>query len=63
MVVDDCNSQKCTLLLTGYLRACSLSVNQLVTSSAFGLPLVTLLDVCLIFLQTRFIFLVRGITS
>ncbi|XP_062164009.1 uncharacterized protein LOC133870804 [Alnus glutinosa] len=36
MVVDDCNSQKCTLLLTGYLRACSLSVNQLVHISGAG---------------------------
>lgn len=63
MVADDCNSEKCTLMLTGYLRACSLSVNQLVTSSAIGLPLFTLLDVCLIFLEIRFIFLVRGITS
>jgi hypothetical protein len=63
MVVDNCNSEECTLLLTGYLRACSLSVNQLVTSSAIGLPLVTLLDVFLIFLQTRFIFPVRVITS
>lgn len=30
MVADDCNSAKCTLLLNGYLRAHSLSVNQLV---------------------------------
>ncbi|KAE8057373.1 hypothetical protein FH972_014074 [Carpinus fangiana] len=36
MVVDNCNSEKCTLLLTGYLRACSLSVNQLVHISGAG---------------------------
>lgn len=38
MVVDDCNVEKCTLIITGYLRAHSLSVNQLVTSPAIGLP-------------------------
>ena len=30
LVPDDCNSGNCTLLLTGYLRAHGLSVNQLV---------------------------------
>lgn len=33
MVADNCTPGKCTLLLTGYLRARSLSVNQLVESS------------------------------
>lgn len=36
MLADNCNPGKCTLLLTGYLRARSLSVNQLVRS--FVLP-------------------------
>ncbi|KAK9269852.1 hypothetical protein L1049_025425 [Liquidambar formosana] len=36
MLADDCNSGKCTLLLTGYLRARSLSVNQLVHVSGVG---------------------------
>ncbi|GAV63463.1 DUF663 domain-containing protein/AARP2CN domain-containing protein [Cephalotus follicularis] len=36
MVADDCNSGMCTLLLTGYLRAHSLSVNQLVHVSGAG---------------------------
>lgn len=43
MVVDDGNLEKCTMLLTGYLRAHSLSVNQLVTRAAIYLPLVTFL--------------------
>lgn len=41
MVADDMNPGTCTLLLTGYVRARCLSVNQLVTSSANDLPLVT----------------------
>ncbi|KAM7486922.1 hypothetical protein LguiA_002931 [Lonicera macranthoides] len=36
LVADDCNSDKCTLVLTGYLRAHSLSVNQLVHVSGVG---------------------------
>lgn len=36
MVVDDGNLEKCTMLLTGYLRAHSLSVNQLVHVSGAG---------------------------
>ncbi|XP_031254614.1 pre-rRNA-processing protein TSR1 homolog isoform X1 [Pistacia vera] len=36
MVADDCDSAKCTLLLNGYLRAHSLSVNQLVHVSGAG---------------------------
>uniref|UniRef100_A0A5B7BVQ0 Bms1-type G domain-containing protein n=1 Tax=Davidia involucrata TaxID=16924 RepID=A0A5B7BVQ0_DAVIN len=36
LVADDCNSEKCTLLLTGYLRGRSLSVNQLVHVSGAG---------------------------
>ncbi|KAB1203555.1 hypothetical protein CJ030_MR8G015378 [Morella rubra] len=36
MVVDDCNVEKCTLIITGYLRAHSLSVNQLVHISGAG---------------------------
>ncbi|CAB4281249.1 unnamed protein product [Prunus armeniaca] len=36
MVADDFNSGNCTLLLTGYLRARSLSVNQLVHVSGVG---------------------------
>lgn len=32
IVADECNSGKCTLLLTGYIRAHGLSVNQLVAS-------------------------------
>lgn len=40
MVADDFNLGNCTLLLTGYLRARSLSVNQLVISSAKDFPLV-----------------------
>ncbi|XP_050227043.1 uncharacterized protein LOC126676775 [Mercurialis annua] len=36
MVADDCNSGKCTLLLTGYLHGLSLSVNQLVHLSGAG---------------------------
>ncbi|KAJ4849802.1 hypothetical protein Tsubulata_031520 [Turnera subulata] len=36
MAADDFNSGKCTLLVTGYLRAHSLSVNQLVHISAAG---------------------------
>ena len=35
MVADNCTPGKCTLLLTGYLRARSLSVNQLVHTSVF----------------------------
>ena len=62
-MVDDENLEKCTLLLTGYLRAHNLSVNQLVTSAAIGLPLVTFLHGYLIFFHTRFMFLARGITS
>jgi len=63
MVVDDGNLEKCTMLLTGYLRAHSLSVNQLVTRAAIYLPLVNFLLGCLIFLHFRFMFLVRVITS
>ncbi|KAL7244681.1 hypothetical protein ACSBR2_000119 [Camellia fascicularis] len=36
LVTDACNSEKCTLLLTGYLHAHSLSVNQLVHVSGAG---------------------------
>ncbi|KAM1377841.1 hypothetical protein FF1_039295 [Malus domestica] len=36
MVADDSNLGKCTLLLTGYIRARSLSVNQLVHVSGAG---------------------------
>ncbi|KAK3038850.1 hypothetical protein RJ639_028572 [Escallonia herrerae] len=36
MVADDSNSEKCTVSLTGYLRARSLSVNQLVHVSGAG---------------------------
>ncbi|KAJ7966959.1 pre-rRNA-processing protein TSR1-like [Quillaja saponaria] len=36
LVADDCNPGKCTLLLTGYLRSKSLSVNQLVHVSGVG---------------------------
>ncbi|KDP36805.1 hypothetical protein JCGZ_08096 [Jatropha curcas] len=36
IVADDSNSGKCTLLLTGYLRGRSLSVNQLVHVSGAG---------------------------
>ncbi|KAF3961780.1 hypothetical protein ACB098_06G125500 [Castanea mollissima] len=36
MVVDDGNLEKCTMLLTGYLHAHSLSVNQLVHVSGAG---------------------------
>ncbi|KAF5739478.1 hypothetical protein HS088_TW12G00684 [Tripterygium wilfordii] len=36
MVANDCSQEKCTLLLTGYLRARSLSVNQLVHVSGAG---------------------------
>ncbi|CBI40710.3 hypothetical protein VitviT2T_026917 [Vitis vinifera] len=36
LVPDDCNSGNCTLLLTGYLRAHGLSVNQLVHISGAG---------------------------
>ncbi|XP_057956739.1 uncharacterized protein LOC131150170 isoform X2 [Malania oleifera] len=36
IVPDDCNTAKCTLLLTGYLRARSLSVNQLVHVAGVG---------------------------
>ncbi|KAG7971506.1 hypothetical protein I3843_07G137300 [Carya illinoinensis] len=36
MVVDDCNMEKCTLIITGYLRGHSLSVNQLVHISGAG---------------------------
>ncbi|KAG6592850.1 Pre-rRNA-processing protein TSR1-like protein, partial [Cucurbita argyrosperma subsp. sororia] len=36
MVADNCTSGKCTLLLTGYLRARSLSVNQLVHVAGAG---------------------------
>ncbi|XP_044511758.1 pre-rRNA-processing protein TSR1 homolog isoform X1 [Mangifera indica] len=36
VVADDCNLAKCTLLLNGYLRAHSLSVNQLVHVSGAG---------------------------
>lgn len=36
----DSNAEKCTLLLTGYLRARNLSVNQLVIFSAFSINLV-----------------------
>ncbi|KAM1398258.1 hypothetical protein ACFX2I_015726 [Malus domestica] len=36
MVADDSSSGKCTLLLTGYIRARSLSVNQLVHVSGAG---------------------------
>lgn len=39
VAVNDCNSGKCMLLLHGYLRAHSLSVNQLVINSAFFLTL------------------------
>lgn len=38
MVADDSNLGNCTLLLTGYLRACNLSVNQLVSTPTIGLP-------------------------
>ncbi|CAI9117069.1 OLC1v1018393C1 [Oldenlandia corymbosa var. corymbosa] len=36
LVDEDCSTGKCTLLLTGYLRARSLSVNQLVHVSGAG---------------------------
>ncbi|KAJ4964379.1 hypothetical protein NE237_024318 [Protea cynaroides] len=36
LVNDDCNPGKCTLVLSGYLRARSLSVNQLVHVSGVG---------------------------
>ncbi|KAA8537420.1 hypothetical protein F0562_026893 [Nyssa sinensis] len=36
LVADVCNSEKCTLLFTGYLRGRSLSVNQLVHVSGAG---------------------------
>ncbi|XP_043708636.1 pre-rRNA-processing protein TSR1 homolog isoform X1 [Telopea speciosissima] len=36
LVSDDCNPGKCTLVLSGYLRARSLSVNQLVHLSGIG---------------------------
>ncbi|XP_010266136.1 PREDICTED: pre-rRNA-processing protein TSR1 homolog isoform X2 [Nelumbo nucifera] len=36
LVPDDCNPGKCTLLLSGYLRSRSLSVNQLVHVSGVG---------------------------
>ncbi|GMH04660.1 hypothetical protein Nepgr_006500 [Nepenthes gracilis] len=36
LIGDDSNSEKCTLLLTGYLHARSLSVNQLVHVSGAG---------------------------
>jgi pre-rRNA-processing protein TSR1 len=36
MITDECNSDKCTLILTGYIRARSLSVNQLVHVSGAG---------------------------
>jgi len=36
MAVDDCNMEKCTLFITGYLRAHSLSVNQLVLVQPFA---------------------------
>lgn len=36
MAVDNCFPEKCTLFLTGYLRACSLSVDQLVHVSGVG---------------------------
>ena len=38
MVADNCTPGKCTLLLTGYLRARSLSVNQLVQFFFLVLP-------------------------
>ncbi|XP_075520704.1 uncharacterized protein LOC142553986 isoform X2 [Primulina tabacum] len=34
--VDGCSSEHCTLVLTGYLRACRLSVNQLVHVTGAG---------------------------
>lgn len=37
MVAEDCNLAKCTLLLNGYLRAHSLSVNQLVITSTISM--------------------------
>lgn len=43
-VADSCSSEHCTLVFTGYLRACCLSVNQLVTSSASIVDL--LHDIC-----------------
>ncbi|CAK9178334.1 unnamed protein product [Ilex paraguariensis] len=36
LVSDDCNSETCTLILTGYLRARNLSVDQLVHVSGAG---------------------------
>lgn len=36
MITDNCNTGKCALILTGYLRARSLSVNQLVHVSGAG---------------------------
>ncbi|KAI3464702.1 hypothetical protein Pfo_021365 [Paulownia fortunei] len=36
MVADTCSSEKCTLVLTGYLRAHGLSVNQLVHVAGAG---------------------------
>ncbi|XP_022850646.1 pre-rRNA-processing protein TSR1 homolog [Olea europaea var. sylvestris] len=36
IVADECNSGKCTLLLTGYIRAHGLSVNQLVHVAGAG---------------------------
>ncbi|XP_073288209.1 uncharacterized protein [Primulina huaijiensis] len=35
-VADGCSSEHCTLVLTGYLRACRLSVNQLVHVTGAG---------------------------